>query len=145
VAEQPSWQEQLHRQPKALRKDALRRLIRQEVGLLARLGRGELPDAAAGFFDLGLDSVALVNIGATIERELAVQVGPTLIFEHPTIDALTDHLWSIVRTDMHDTEIRHDAPANDAKTAAPVSGLQQPSVAAEFAALKALLGSETAG
>jgi acyl-CoA synthetase (AMP-forming)/AMP-acid ligase II/acyl carrier protein len=144
VAEQPSWQEQLHRQPKALRKDALRRLIRQEVGLLARLGPGELPDAAAGFFDLGLDSVALVNIGATIERELAVQVGPTLIFEHPTIDALTEHLWGTVRTDMHDTEIRHDAPANDAKTATPAAG-PQPSVAAEFAALKALLGSETAG
>ncbi|WP_238122256.1 MULTISPECIES: AMP-binding protein [unclassified Xanthobacter] len=101
------WREQLRDQPRAFRRDGLRRLIRQEVALLARLAPGELPEASTGFFDLGLDSVALVNIGATLERELALQVKPTLIFEHPTIEALTDYLHGVLDAGFPDLPVPH--------------------------------------
>lgn len=139
VADQPTWQKQLQSQPKLLRKDNLRRLIRQEVALLARLGPGELPDAAAGFFDLGLDSVALVNFGATLERELAMQVRPMLIFEYPTIDALTDHLSGILSADLFETRIPRDAPVPEKEKAAPSAAIPS-SISSELAALKSLLG-----
>ncbi|OLP46808.1 siderophore biosynthesis protein [Rhizobium oryziradicis] len=143
LAEQRSWRDQLQQSPRALRKEGLRHLLRQEVALLARLGEGDLPANSAGFFDLGLDSVALVNIGATIERELGVPVPPTLIFEHPTIQALSDHLYSLIEDDqagkapLQDAKLQSNGSvAHNPPSSAPVA---RSAITSELAALKALL------
>lgn len=139
IADQRSWHDELQQSPKALRRETLRRLLRQEVAFLARLSDGDLPDVSAGFFDLGLDSVALVNIGATIERELGLHVRPTLIFEHPTIAALCDHLHGLLEGDRPEAAKTQDnAPDSSAPSLTKPAAAQ--TIASELVALKALLG-----
>ncbi|MEU6153492.1 SDR family NAD(P)-dependent oxidoreductase [Actinosynnema sp. NPDC047251] len=45
-----------------------------------------------GFYDLGLDSVALLGLTGRLEDLVGEQLYPTLLFEHSTIDALAAHL-----------------------------------------------------
>ncbi|MET9660999.1 SDR family NAD(P)-dependent oxidoreductase [Streptomyces sp. NPDC006510] len=61
-------------------------------GLLAeRLGRAEF-DEEAGFYELGLDSTALLGIAADLERAYGTDFSPTLLFEHSSLTALTEYL-----------------------------------------------------
>ncbi|MBB5953773.1 acyl transferase domain-containing protein/pimeloyl-ACP methyl ester carboxylesterase/nucleoside-diphosphate-sugar epimerase/SAM-dependent methyltransferase [Saccharothrix tamanrassetensis] len=45
-----------------------------------------------GFYDLGLDSVALLQLTNQLEDMVGTPLYPTLLFEHSTIDALAGHL-----------------------------------------------------
>lgn len=44
------------------------------------------------FFELGLDSNALLEVADDLETQLQIRVYPTTLFEHPTISALARHL-----------------------------------------------------
>ncbi|MEV4212401.1 beta-ketoacyl synthase N-terminal-like domain-containing protein [Micromonospora sp. NPDC049662] len=68
----------------ALVNDAVAEALGYEPG--RRLARGR------GFFELGMDSLALVALVSRLERELGAVLGAAVGIEHPTIDALTDHL-----------------------------------------------------
>ncbi|MET7704754.1 beta-ketoacyl synthase N-terminal-like domain-containing protein [Micromonospora sp. NPDC005413] len=68
----------------ALVNDAAAEALGYEPG--RRLARGR------GFFELGMDSLALVALVGRLERELGVVLGAAVGIEHPTIDALTDYL-----------------------------------------------------
>ncbi|MGV9214144.1 type I polyketide synthase [Micromonospora sp. RB23] len=68
----------------ALVNDATAEALGYEPG--RRLARGR------GFFELGMDSLALVALVSRLERELGTVLGAAVGIEHPTIDALTDHL-----------------------------------------------------
>jgi acyl carrier protein len=87
-----SWLNELHKLPRCRREDMLLRRMQEELAKLAGLPDGQLPPADVGFFDLGLDSAAVVNFGAILERELGLAPEPTLMFEHPTLAALAGHL-----------------------------------------------------
>ena len=60
------------------------RLIRQLVGPQVA------PDAP--LLDAGLDSLAAAELGRVIGEELDTQLSSTLLFDHPTRDALVSHL-----------------------------------------------------
>ncbi|XVV00822.1 SDR family NAD(P)-dependent oxidoreductase [Actinosynnema sp. CA-248983] len=67
--------------------DDLRALVANELGRpVAEVATG------TGFYDLGLDSVALLRLTGRLEELVGVQLYPTLLFEHTTIDALAAHL-----------------------------------------------------
>ncbi len=53
-------------------------------------------DPAVGFFELGLDSVMAVALMQELGGLLAVELEPTLTFEHPTPRALAEHLLGLV-------------------------------------------------
>ncbi|MFI9594971.1 SDR family NAD(P)-dependent oxidoreductase [Nonomuraea sp. NPDC052265] len=57
------------------------------------LGRppGEVP-TGTGFYDLGLDSVTLVDISERLEKIVGRRLYPTLLFEYGDIDSLAAHL-----------------------------------------------------
>jgi enoyl-CoA hydratase/carnithine racemase/NAD(P)-dependent dehydrogenase (short-subunit alcohol dehydrogenase family)/acyl carrier protein/SAM-dependent methyltransferase len=71
--------------------DALAALI---GSLIAR--HGDVPwdvaDTATSFFDLGLDSLALLEISESLEKTLGVRLYPTLLFEHSSVEALGAYL-----------------------------------------------------
>ncbi|MBF4518992.1 SDR family NAD(P)-dependent oxidoreductase [Flavobacterium sp. ANB] len=46
-----------------------------------------------GFYDLGLDSNALMSIGEALESKVQTKIYPTLLFEYPTIGELVDYLY----------------------------------------------------
>jgi acyl carrier protein len=140
-----TWLAELRAQPRARREGLLRRRMQEELAALAGLGAGELPSVEAGFFDLGLDSVAVVSFGALLERELGLRPEPTLMFEHPTLAALAAHLFAT---------LLDDAPAPrpaSSKRAVPAfkehreaDGLHA-ALAAEMAALRRLLDADPPG
>ncbi|WP_189226792.1 SDR family NAD(P)-dependent oxidoreductase, partial [Saccharothrix coeruleofusca] len=87
----------------------------------AHLGRrAEEVDPAAGFYDLGLDSLALLKLGREVEELVGEPLYPTLLFEHGTVTSLAEHLE---RT--YDLRFRDEgAPSSPESTAAtpPQSG-----------------------
>ncbi|AEW95941.1 SDR family NAD(P)-dependent oxidoreductase [Streptantibioticus cattleyicolor] len=75
--------------------EGLRRLIR---GLLA----GHLDttadqvDPERGFYELGLESTALLAVVKELENALGAELYPTLLFEHNTVESLAAHLHDTV-------------------------------------------------
>jgi len=57
---------------------------------------GDVPwsvnDARTPFFDLGLDSLALLNMSEQLEKKLTIRLYPTLLFECPTASQLAAYL-----------------------------------------------------
>lgn len=61
-----------------------------------RLGSGTDPiDPERGFYELGLDSAALLALARDLEHALGVQLYPTLLFEYNTVGMLAEHLAEI--------------------------------------------------
>jgi natural product biosynthesis luciferase-like monooxygenase protein len=49
-------------------------------------------DAQRRLFEIGLDSILALELKGTLERALGVPLSATLLFVHPTLDALCDHI-----------------------------------------------------
>lgn len=132
----PSWREELLALPQARRQAVLLAHLREEAGRLAGLSADHLPSVNAGFFDLGLDSMAVVSFGAAIERELGIRAPGTLLFEYPTLAALCGHL-----VDMVAGAAAAPQPAFTAAdtTTDRVSAVEPDALAAEIAALERVL------
>lgn len=60
------------------------------AGLLGE--KEERIDRNSGFYQLGLDSGALLGIVEEIEKKAGIQLYPTLLFEYPNAAALTEYL-----------------------------------------------------
>ena len=56
-------------------------------------------DVQAPLMELGLDSLATTQLVRQLGTSLSVQLPPTLLFDYPTVDALSDHLVSEVWAD----------------------------------------------
>jgi 3-oxoacyl-(acyl-carrier-protein) synthase/acyl carrier protein len=66
---------------------SLRKLISIRLGRsVAQIGRDH------GYYEMGLDSAALLGLVKDIEAMLGVSLAPTLLFEHTTIGALASYL-----------------------------------------------------
>nr|AIT55261.1 GulD [Pyxidicoccus fallax] len=68
-----------------------------------------------GLIELGLDSLLAVNIANRLSRDLARQLPKTLIYDHPTLHALTDHLLGVLFPEPAQASVRPaasgDAPS----------------------------------
>ncbi|MDR7303682.1 acyl transferase domain-containing protein [Haloactinomyces albus] len=74
------------------RADELMDWLRRElVGVLDSADLADL-DPDTGLFDLGLTSAMVVDLRARLERELGRQLPTTVVFDHPTIRKLAEHL-----------------------------------------------------
>lgn len=70
-------------------------LLEHVTGLVAAVMGLESPqalDPAAGFFHFGMDSLMSVTLQRALSETLGVAVPASVVFDYPTIDALTDHL-----------------------------------------------------
>jgi hypothetical protein len=70
-------------------RDHLRALV------AAQLGDGRVPGPARGFFDMGLDSLAVVAIRTALSRDVGVSVTNADMFSYATIDSLTDRVLQL--------------------------------------------------
>ena len=73
---------------------ALVERIQREVVQVLRLGPQEHPDPHRGWFDLGMDSLVLMELYHWLQAELgdACRLPSTIAFELPTISALARHI-----------------------------------------------------
>jgi len=124
------WREELNDLPLGQQKNYLIRKLREELAQVIGLPAGDLPPTAIGFFDLGVDSLMSVDLKNRLTRALGLEISPTLLFQHPTINALAEQLVE---------KLKPTAP----KTSEPTpekAELRESTIAAELAALEDLLG-----
>ncbi len=62
------------------------------------LSSSEAPETDRPLIEMGLDSLMAVEFGTELARLLGddIAIGPTMFFEHPTIDAITDYLLEMI-------------------------------------------------
>jgi acyl transferase domain-containing protein/acyl carrier protein len=80
--------------PRADRAAYLRGWLVEQVGVL--LGHREVVtlDVRRGLFDLGMDSLMLVELRRRLEQGIGRRIAPGVVFSHPNIAALTEFLSS---------------------------------------------------
>jgi amino acid adenylation domain-containing protein/thioester reductase-like protein len=113
--------------------DDARRILRDAVTAAVTSvlgdGAGQEIDPTCGFEEMGVDSLGALDLRAKLQAALGLSLPATLAFEHPCLDALTQHL----EESHFAEEIRAAAssrPATDGAVWDPGSG---PAAAAEAA------------
>lgn len=66
--------------------------IQTEVAKILGLGSGQLPDAKVGFFEMGMDSLMVVQLRNQLKTTLGHSLSSTVTFNYPTIEALARYL-----------------------------------------------------
>ncbi|MEP7211101.1 MAG: methyltransferase [Alphaproteobacteria bacterium] len=76
--------------------DLLRELVRSQVMQILRLDSAAPPARHDRFMDIGMDSLMAVQLRnrLNVALELDRPLPSTMIFDHPTIDAVADHLMT---------------------------------------------------
>lgn len=109
--------------PAAERTHAMRDFVRGEVMAVLRRERNDPPARHVRFADLGMDSLMAVQLRNRLSRGLALAkpLAATVIFDHPTIDAISAYLLNVMM------------PAADVAAAKPIAA--EAPVRAEVAAM----------
>lgn len=111
---------QLKRLRGAAQTDLLVKTV-QEL-LQTTLSTSDAPDTDRPLIEMGLDSLMAVEFSTELQMILGEQIpiGPTMLFDHPTIDAIAAHVLEMVAAEeVEDTSAA--APPADAKTAAQIT------------------------
>jgi NADPH:quinone reductase-like Zn-dependent oxidoreductase/short-subunit dehydrogenase len=83
---------QLAAAPVARRRPLMAAFVRERALRVLGLPPGRAVDPGTPLGELGLDSLLAVELRNTLAHALARPLPATLLFDHPTLDALTDHL-----------------------------------------------------
>ncbi|NEY34179.1 SDR family NAD(P)-dependent oxidoreductase [Streptomyces sp. PRKS01-65] len=86
--------ELLAEQPAHRRHQMLLDLVHHHVSAVLDYGPGVPLDANRSFRDLGFDSLTAVELRNALVAATGVRLSAALVFDHPTADALADHLES---------------------------------------------------
>jgi acyl carrier protein len=97
----------------ALRRAAIAAFVTGQAAEILGLPASAVVPARQPFQELGLDSLMAVELRNAIGAALGTPQPPTLLFDHPTTDALCDHLLAVVEA---------AAPAPDDEERAEVMG-----------------------
>jgi acyl transferase domain-containing protein/acyl carrier protein len=87
-----SVRQQLERAPAKERRQLLQGVLRQAVAHVLGLQDPQRIDTRQGLLEMGLDSLMAVELRNQLARTLQQPLPSTLVFDYPTIDALTDFL-----------------------------------------------------
>ena len=93
---------QLKRLRGSEQRDLLFKMIQQSLQNI--LSTPDAPASDRPLIEMGLDSLMAVEFGIELQQMLGDQfaVGPTMLFDHPTIDAITDHVLELVASSTED-------------------------------------------
>jgi acyl transferase domain-containing protein/SAM-dependent methyltransferase len=125
-AESPSRpagvREQLAATPPARRRAVVQTFVRERAQRALGIDPSRPADPRTPLGDLGLDSLLAVELRNTLGTALGTTLPATLLFDYPTIDALTDHLLHDVLGEPSAAAETADAPP---AAAAPASTTAQ--------------------
>lgn len=115
------------------RRIMLSNYLQSEVSKVLGLPASQLPDTQIGFFDMGMDSLMMVELRSQVERSLDKTIAATALFEHPNIQSLAEYLATEIlpiHTNIETVDMVPPASCEDVDDA----------IAQELAALEAILG-----
>jgi NAD(P)-dependent dehydrogenase (short-subunit alcohol dehydrogenase family) len=89
---------QLEHTPPGMKLKVLRQFLRQAVAEVMEFAQPETLSDTIGFFELGLDSLMAVDLHKTLQLALGdtVSLSSTLVFDYPSLDALTTKIASLL-------------------------------------------------
>ncbi|WP_432120191.1 SDR family NAD(P)-dependent oxidoreductase, partial [Streptomyces sp. bgisy032] len=87
-----SWAQRTADMPEAERRRAVTELVRTTVAAVLALPGPRSVDLAAAFRDLGVDSLSALELRGRLGTATGVALQATVVFDHPTPQALVDHL-----------------------------------------------------
>ena len=97
-----------------------RELVVKTIGgsLQTILSTPELPQTDRPLIELGLDSLMAVEFATELQMLLGddFMIAPTMLFDHPTVDAISDHVLELVGESKSESA---DAAANTSTTEPP--------------------------
>lgn len=104
---------QLKRLSGAAQKELLVKTVQDS--LQGILSTPDAPEIDRPLIEMGLDSLMAVEFGTELQQMLGDQfaITPTMLFDHPTIDAIADHVLELIVSEAGDT------PAEEAKPQGP--------------------------
>jgi phthiocerol/phenolphthiocerol synthesis type-I polyketide synthase B len=103
-------------------------LLADHVATLAATVMGLTPtelDPTTGFFQLGMDSLMSLTLQRQLTASLGEPLSPAVIFDYPTVDALTAHLATLLPELADTTERPHRADVDPYAQATEDELLQQ--------------------
>ncbi|NAS20980.1 SDR family NAD(P)-dependent oxidoreductase [Herbidospora sp. NEAU-GS84] len=71
-------------------------VVRAHVAAVLAHGAASSIGVDRAFSELGFDSLTAVELRNRLTTETGLRLSPTLIFDHPTVEALADHLFHIL-------------------------------------------------
>lgn len=90
------WMARLRDVPPASRRPTLTGLVREEIIRVMGAPAGTFISPRQPLFELGMDSLMAVELRGRLSGALGCALATTLLFDHPTLEALTDHLAATV-------------------------------------------------
>ncbi|GII76186.1 hypothetical protein Sru01_11680 [Sphaerisporangium rufum] len=78
--------------PGPARRTAVRALVRGAVAGLLHIDDAESVETTATFLELGVDSLVAIRLKDELETALGLPLSSSIVFDHPSVDELTDHL-----------------------------------------------------
>ena len=145
---------QLAATPESARRALLATHVRTQIAAVLGLDEPEQIGQRLGLFDLGLDSMLAVELRNRLQKSLGRKFRTTLLFDYPTLEALTGHIAEALLPGLCEAEPHRNqdalAPAQASSDAQRLSQVRseverlteaevEASLAAELAALEALL------
>lgn len=127
-AEQPSAEngvlDRIVSAPARVRRDHLERHLAERIRTVLGLPQGAEIESRRPLGELGLDSLLAVELRNVLGRDFDRQLSSTLLFDHPTLDDLTDHLMALLDIDTPSSPAPPAAdPVAESEGAAPESGV----------------------
>jgi len=108
------FREQLAAAPPHERRRLLINFIQTEIGQMLWREDGQPLDPNQGFFDMGMDSLMVIDLMKRLEKELGLSLPSTMAFEHPSADELARHLLEqVLGLESTVAETATTAPAED--------------------------------
>ncbi len=142
----PTFRQQLVLAPANEQRTLLTAHIRDKIAAVLGLEQPELIGLRIGFFDLGLNSLLAVELRNRLQASLGHAFRSTLMFDYPTLEALTGYLAEMVIPALPKIEKMATAASSDSnleQIRADVQPLSEAeierSLAEELEGLKALL------
>lgn len=115
-------------EPDACR-ERLGRWLSDQLARVMGFGSADQIDRSQPFVDMGVDSLLAVDLRNRLEASLDLELPATLVFDHPSVDALLDHVLATLGLAAGDDTLDADAAA----LLAEIEGLSDDEVAARLA------------
>ncbi|MGD1704678.1 polyketide synthase [Dapis sp. BLCC M229] len=82
----------LDKTPQQERRYVLINYLQNQIAYFLKLPSSQLPDPEIGFFEMGMDSLMIVELKKRIEKTLLISLSDTLAFNYPNISTLSSYI-----------------------------------------------------